>query len=191
MLDAEEVRDSNPLAPTSKGPGHRAFSLERAPARSDVRSPEVDEKLTRHKSEVRCRRAGEDPTASEGGLLGVMFGVVPGGTCSEPPARRYRRKREHGLLQALTGVRSSTSRVVDLPLRRDRGQHSAYRALWIITLALLHSGRRKLIGARLAGAAGREAGDLHPAVARGVAHYCVDRSRCRLAGCFRAPTCAQ
>ncbi len=30
MLDAEEVRGSNPLAPTSKGPGHGAFSLERA-----------------------------------------------------------------------------------------------------------------------------------------------------------------
>jgi hypothetical protein len=29
MLDAEEARGSNPLAPTSKGPSHRAFSFER------------------------------------------------------------------------------------------------------------------------------------------------------------------
>jgi len=27
MLDAEEVRGSNPLAPTSKGPGHGPFLL--------------------------------------------------------------------------------------------------------------------------------------------------------------------
>ncbi len=30
FLDAEEVRGSNPLAPTSKGPGHRPFSFEPA-----------------------------------------------------------------------------------------------------------------------------------------------------------------
>jgi hypothetical protein len=29
LFDAEEVRGSNPLAPTRKGPGHGAFSLER------------------------------------------------------------------------------------------------------------------------------------------------------------------
>jgi hypothetical protein len=31
LLDAEEVRGSNPLAPTIKGPGHRAFFVWRSP----------------------------------------------------------------------------------------------------------------------------------------------------------------
>ena len=30
FLDTEEVRGSNPLAPTTKGPGHRAFSVARS-----------------------------------------------------------------------------------------------------------------------------------------------------------------
>ena len=46
MLDAEEVRGSNPLAPTSKGPGHGPFLFERAEG-IEVGRPEVDEKLTR------------------------------------------------------------------------------------------------------------------------------------------------
>jgi len=44
MLDAEEVRGSNPLAPTDKDPGHRAFSFRRT--RQDP-GRKVDEKLTR------------------------------------------------------------------------------------------------------------------------------------------------
>jgi hypothetical protein len=38
MLDAEEARGSNPLAPTSKGPGYRAFSLDQS-RRSAAKGP--------------------------------------------------------------------------------------------------------------------------------------------------------
>jgi hypothetical protein len=43
LFDAEEVRGSNPLAPTRKGPGDRAFSLER-PAGSEAQTAQ---KLTK------------------------------------------------------------------------------------------------------------------------------------------------
>ena len=43
FLDAEEVRGSNPLAPTSKDPGHKAFSFRRSRQDRRLRA----EKLTK------------------------------------------------------------------------------------------------------------------------------------------------
>jgi hypothetical protein len=62
LFDAEEVRGSNPLAPTIKGPGHKAWSqglfLWGADRIEGLGRREVDEKLT--------RRVGDEPHLSAG-----------------------------------------------------------------------------------------------------------------------------
>ena len=68
LLDAEEVRHSNPLAPTAKGPDHSTFSFSAGFAESGLRGPEVDEKLT--------RRVGDDLKLSAGSRNGARRQAV-------------------------------------------------------------------------------------------------------------------
>jgi hypothetical protein len=72
FLNAEEVRGSNPLAPTSKGPGHRAFFYLRGSADRWFEAPEVDEKLTRQAGDVLPAIAGVS-----GRVTGEGYGPTP------------------------------------------------------------------------------------------------------------------